>query len=82
MKYRDHKGGLAESLKSTIEVNSIDEIKSHLNKFYNQFGKEVDEIKFQYVGMDERIGWNTYYVLQRLKEEDTFTVAGMSDGII
>ena len=82
MKYRDHKGSLAESLKSTIEVNSIDEIKSHLNKFYNQFGKDVDEIKFQYVGMDERIGWNTYYVLQRLKEEDAFTVAGMSDGII
>ena len=80
MKYRDHRGGLADSMETVQEVSSIDEIKQHLNKFYNQFGKSVEEIKFEHVGMDKRINWDTYYVLQRLDSETNFTVAGMSDG--
>lgn len=80
MKYRDHRGSLSDSLDTTQEFFSLEEIKKHLNTFYNQFGKEVEEIKFEYVGMDKRIGWDTYYVLNRLKGEETFTIAGMSDG--
>lgn len=80
MKYRDHKGSLHDSMKTERQVSSVDEIKAHLNKFYNQFGKKVEEIKFKYVGFDDRINWETYYVLQRLKGERRFTVAGMSDG--
>ena len=80
MKYRDHKGSLAESMETEIQVNSVDEIKSHLNKFYNNFGKKVEEIKFEYCGMDERIDWDTYYVLQKLNGDEYFTVVGMSDG--
>jgi len=80
MKYRDHKGSLSESLETTMEVNSIDEIKNHLNNFYNHFGKSVVEIKFKHIGMDKRIGWDTHYVLLRLNDEKDFTVAGMSNG--
>lgn len=80
MKYRDHKGSLSDSLETTIEVNSIQEIIDHLNSYCNQFGKEVEEIKFDYSGFDDRVGWDTYYVLHRLKGEANFTVAGMSDG--
>lgn len=81
MKYRDHRGSLADSMETVQEVSTIEEIKSHLNKFYNQFGKSVEEIKFKHVGMDYRINWNTHYVLQRLDGETDFTVAGMSDGV-
>jgi len=80
VKYRDHKGGLAEAMKTVIEVSSIDEIKAHLNESWNQFGKTVEEIKFRYVGYDDRIDWETFYVLQRFKGETEFTVAGMSNG--
>lgn len=80
MKYRDHKGDLQESMNTVIEVNSVDEIISHLNTSYNQFDKEVEDIKFQYVGYDSRIEWDTYYVLQRFKGSGDFTVAGMSNG--
>lgn len=80
MKYRDHRGSLTASMKTERRVNSIDEIKEHLNKSCKQFGKEVEEVKFEYVGFDNRIDWNTYYVIQRLKGEKNFTVAGMSDG--
>ena len=82
MKYRDHRGNLADSMKTEREVNLINEIKEHLNKFYNQFGKEIEEVKFKHVGFDDRINWDTYYVLQRLKGEKDFTVAGMSDGYL
>ncbi len=80
IKYRDHTGSLAESMKTMQMMNSVDDIKLHLNKFYTQFGKIVIEIKFSHVGMDKRTGWNTYNVLQRFEGETEFFVAGMSDG--
>lgn len=82
MKYRDHRGNLADSMKTEREVNSIDEIKEHLNELYNQFGKEVDKIKFKHIGFDNRTGWDTYFVMQRLKGDKEFTVAGFSDGVL
>ena len=80
MKYRDHKGGLSASLETTREILSINELKEHLNSFFKHYGKEVEEIKFEHIGIDERTGWDTFYVLQRLKNESDFTIAGMSDG--
>lgn len=82
MKYRDHKGSLSDSLDTVQEINSIDELKNHLNKSHNDFGKEVKEIKFEYMGFDKRINWETYYVLFILNNEAHFRVAGMSNGII
>lgn len=79
MKYRDHKGSLADSMRTVREVNSVEEIKQHLNTLLYPFGKEVEEIKFDYSGFDKRINWDTYYVLQRIKGETEFTVAGMSN---
>lgn len=81
MKYRHHRGGLEESLKTTVEVSTLEELIIHLNAVWGCWGKIVEEVKFQYCGMDERIDWDTYYVLQRLHGEDTWTVAGMSDGV-
>lgn len=82
MKYRDHRGSLTKSMKTVQEVSTIEEIKRHLNKFYNLWGKSVVEIKFKPVGIDKRINWDTYYVLQRFKGETEFSVAGMSDGCL
>ena len=80
MRYRDHRGTLKESMKTVIEVSSINDIICHLNKDYKRFNKKIKEIKFERVGLDERIKWDTYYVLQRFKGENNFTIAGMSDG--
>lgn len=80
MKYRDHAGSLSASMETVIEVNSIEEIIQHLNKYYNRFSESVAEIKFEYCDFDQRTGWDTYYVLHRLEGETDFTVAGMSDG--
>jgi hypothetical protein len=80
MKYRDHRGGLSESMETEQEVRTAEDIIKHLNKFWHQFEKEVEEIKFEHVGYDKRTKWNTYYVMSRLKGETVFDVAGMSDG--
>ena len=82
MKYRDHRGSLSDSMQTEIEVNTINDIIEHLNVFYKDFNEEVEEIAFVHVGFDDRINWDTYYVLQRLKSEKHFTVAGMSNGRI
>lgn len=79
MKYRDHKGGFSESMNTVQEFLSIEEIKTHLQKNQN---KAIAEIKFDYIGNDHRIDWDTYYVLQRFEGQNEFTVAGMSDGIV
>lgn len=80
VKYRDHKGSLDASMETVQDVSSMEEIRAHLNNYYTRFGKCVDEIRFVHIGMDNRIGWDTYRVLQRLKGESNFTVAGFADG--
>jgi len=82
MKYRDHRGSLADSMETVREVYTVEEIMRHLNEYFNLFGRTVIEIKFSHQGLDDRIGWDTWLVLQRLDNEDFFTVAGMSDGCI
>ena len=82
MKYRDHRGSLSVSMETEIEVSSIKELKDHLNKSWKAFGRTVAEIKFSYCCYDDLIGWDTYYVLQRLVGEPDFWVAGMSNGIL
>ncbi len=65
MRFRFHRGGLEESLKTTIEINSIEELKSKIGNPTN--------IEFQHCGMDARINWDTYYVIADDK------IIGMSD---
>ena len=67
IKYRDHRCSLIESMKTETKFETIEKLKEHINKQYKMFGQEVEEIKFKYVGYDNRINWDTYYVLHRLK---------------
>jgi len=77
MKYRDHRGGLAESMITVREFNNLSQLKVYLLPIWS---KKIMEIKFEYACFDERIGWKTYYVCVRFKYEREFRVVGMSDG--
>lgn len=81
MRYRDHKGSLKESLKTTITVDAIKDLQSHLES-QDIFNRKIETIKFEYIGFDYRIAWNSYYVLQKFKNADNFTVAGISDDFL
>ncbi len=79
MRFRFHKGQLNESLKTLVKVKNIKELCSAINKYYKVLDKKFlishQDIYFQYIGYDERIGWDTFYV----KDKRDGHVIGMSD---
>ncbi|MFA7717490.1 MAG: hypothetical protein WC875_02150 [Candidatus Absconditabacterales bacterium] len=79
--YRDHRGGLDESLETTRTIKTVEDIKSHLNETLSVFGKQVDSISFKHLGLDTRTGWDTYNVIMKYKGEKGEFVAGMTNGI-
>lgn len=82
MLYRDHRGSLADSMETIQEIDSIEQLKQHLDKIWAKTGHKITEVKFEYMCFDSRTDWKTYYVLQRFEGENDFVVAGMSDSIL
>lgn len=76
MKYRDHRGGYKESMETVQEVKSVQDIKNHLVSIYG----EIQDIRFEHVLVDDRNGWDTYYVLMSPDGENYHPI-GMTDGI-
>lgn len=77
MRFRFHRGGLDESLKTTTEVQNKEELLDHINAF--DFCKIV-EIKFEYYANDPRAWGDTWIVMKRMNGTDNWGVAGFSDG--
>lgn len=82
MLYRDHKGSLADSMQTVIEVNSKQDIIDHLNSWWNKLGYNIYSVIIEYYCYDDRIGWDTYIVRQQLEGETNYTVAGFTDGLV
>lgn len=76
MRYRDHKGGLRESLNTIRNVYRKKELVDHLENLHNQ---EVLEIKFKRLGLDDRTSCDSYYVSVRFKGSKAFNIVGISD---
>lgn len=81
--FRHHKGGLAESMATTVEFNNFDELKVYIveyyKKYYKELGYETEPINLEDVIIeedekhdDERIGWHdTMHVcIKRLGDKD------------
>jgi len=58
--FRYHRGGLTESMATTIEIESKKELISILNK--NIFGTDFENITIEPYCFDSRINWDTYIV--------------------
>jgi hypothetical protein len=76
MKLRQHRGGLDESLATTIEIEPtrnalLQAIKQEMG-FSNVYDKDIS---ITYYGYDARIEWETYIV-----EIDGFGVYGFTNG--
>lgn len=78
MKYRRHRGGLRESLETTVEINNLNELINHIESNYHI---KVKDINFDYVGYDERTRWETYNVSIKTEHEKSFHIIGMSNSI-
>jgi hypothetical protein len=71
MQYRDHRGGLAESLVTVVHLEpTLAALSRHLRV-------EADQLEVIPYGYDERINWDTHIVKQK-----NGPVFGMTDGPI
>lgn len=65
-KFREHRGLLHDSLNTTVDIKTITELASHLNRLNQECGapeiKDDIEIEKYGSGIDERCGWDTHIV--------------------
>lgn len=74
--YRDHRGGLKESMETVQSFDTKAELFTHLQ----QGLESIVEIGFDYCCYDDRIKWDTYYVWIRTANHPEGMIAGMSNG--
>jgi hypothetical protein len=75
MKFREHRGGLAESMATVVELDTKEKFLSHLRKLIPNNAGTNGHVSFEQYEYDERIDWDTYLV--RL---EGYGVLGMLDG--
>ena len=68
--FREQRGSLEESLKTTVEIASRSELVSHLRRVLRPMPVDGKGISVRYYTFDARIGWPTFLV----------TVKGMAVG--
>jgi hypothetical protein len=78
IKYRDHRGGLSESMETAREFETMDQVREHvaesLYPFYVDVTKENFHSEF-YCEEDRRIGWKPVCLVTI----DGFGVVGWAD---
>lgn len=74
MKFRQHRGGLKESLETTVEVFTFPELAEVVHAIW----PEMTGIKLEHIGTDDRIGWDTYNVV--IEFQDRWVIIGQTDG--
>lgn len=79
VRFRLHRGGLVESLATTVSVESLNDVLEFIDEFHPftvGYGcKKVDELFCEFYGNDARIGWETYAI-----KNPSGHIIGFSDG--
>jgi hypothetical protein len=76
MKFRFHRGTLAESLKTVCEISSKAELLAILTQEFG-FSIRDEMVSIELYVYDNRIDWNTHIVTIR-----NYGVAGFTDGLL
>lgn len=78
MKFREHRGGLDESMSTCIEVADHDALVSHIRRQLSQYHFEFDshQLKVEPYASDKRIGWLDTHIVTI----EGYGVAGFTDG--
>ena len=74
MKFRFHRGTLAESMETVVEIKNFHELQKLLYKTFPECDGQA--ITLNHACYDDRINWDTYYVCLDGK------CIGMSDGAL
>lgn len=81
MKFREHRGGLAESMATVVEVADRAALVAHVKGLLTPFafggdiGAGLDVRPYDPLRLDERIGWYTHIVTL-----EGYGVLGFTDG--
>lgn len=62
IRFRWHRGGLAESLETTVRFSSKEELEKYIRDDLAKWSVEGFKVTYKYVGYDDRCKWNTWYV--------------------
>ena len=68
--YRDHRGSLRNSMSTMQRFDTEAGLREHIVRHYG----EIQTLEYEHIGMDDRIGWDTWYVLVN------GTCVGMTNG--
>ncbi len=61
---REHRGGLTESMATVKTFNTKEEMVNYFTKMWSKwYGRKVKITIDEQVTRDDRIGWNTQYIL-------------------
>lgn len=77
MKFRFHRELLTESMETLIEVESMAALQAHIQATYEGHPDPI-EIRFEHGQYDDRIGWDTWYVMGKMRDGREYPI-GMSD---
>lgn len=79
MKFREHRGDLAESMETVVELPDHAALLEHIRKLAEPWptfpSVTAETVHIEPCGRDERIGWNTHIVTL-----DGYGVLGFTDG--
>jgi hypothetical protein len=76
MKFREHKGGYAESMATAVELSTKEEFLAHLGKIVRKYTLGSATVRFRDMELaDVRDGWRLFYVIL-----DGYGPIGMMDG--
>ncbi len=84
-RFREHRGGLADSMETMVELTTMEELKSHVKKLLWQFDVPANNLRFDDIQVkpygchcwpDERIGWAETWVVTM----PGYGVLGFTDG--
>jgi hypothetical protein len=82
--FRFHRGGLAESLKTTIIVKNVNELVDVIRKYHETWGAKnlssfeifIEPYPDKNNNFDPRIGWYTQIVQSNIHDKDVFHPEG------
>lgn len=81
MKFREHRGGLADSLATVIELETRTQLIEHIENLYAGYVHGYDftniEVKPYYMKRDKRCGWKRTYIVSL----PSFGPIGFTDGM-
>lgn len=65
--YREHRGGLADSMDTVVELESKDQLEKLILSKLDKWGKSgqhmIGDMTVEPYGFDDRIGWDTHIVM-------------------